>query len=543
MITEPSSAFGLWPRVRAISGWPETNEDAVRELATGWNDAAAGFTTAGEFDVAAVTGAWPDSAGGSFVTRSRQNLDAATRIGAGMTQLSQRSATFADAVTGVKSQINTTIEKNIPLYALTALLPSGVQQAVQASFVNQLGSSIHQLITNTAGDISAQGPVNIEQAARFPDGENTAIPPPPPEGASAAENAAYWASLTEAQRLQLAREEPELVGNRDGFSAKHRDIANRILLDREHYRLTVELDKINKRLDEIPRGPGAHVLEDPLERQRDELSAKISAIEEIRSLPGALDQNLPDQQKYYVLKIDGREDGQIAVARGNPDTAANVATSVLGVGNNLGTITGGIENSDRIWQAAQEAGSPSTSVITWLGYDAPDTVPLAVSVSNAEAGKGELDDFQDGLRAAHQGPPSQNTVVAHSYGSTLTGHAARDESLAVDQLALLGSPGTGTQHVSELRLDGVPEGELGQRVYATVSASDPIQVANEPIDSGPYQGYGAPLDRGDFVHGPSPADPDFGAQTFESEPDGGHSYFEEGQVSLEQVGEIIAGRR
>lgn len=85
-----------------------------------------------------------------------------------------------------------------------------------------------------------------------------------------------------------------------------------------------------------------------------------------------------------------------------------------------------IDRSDRMVAAATEAGSPATAVVTWLGYDAPDDLVDAASESYADNGKGALAGFEDGLRATHQGVPSHNTVVGHSYGTTLVGHAARD---------------------------------------------------------------------------------------------------------------------
>ncbi|WP_456064366.1 WXG100-like domain-containing protein [Crossiella cryophila] len=44
-LPEPADARP-WPPVRAPSGWPETNEDAMRELATAWQGAGGKFTDA-----------------------------------------------------------------------------------------------------------------------------------------------------------------------------------------------------------------------------------------------------------------------------------------------------------------------------------------------------------------------------------------------------------------------------------------------------------------------------------------------------------------
>ena len=68
------------------------------------------------------------------------------------------------------------------------------------------------------------------------------------------------------------------------------------------------------------------------------------------------------------------------------------------------------------------------SVTTWMGYDPPMNVFTdAPSTSYAHNGAPALDSFQAGLRASHvdvaAAGPSVNTVIGHSYGSTLVGAA------------------------------------------------------------------------------------------------------------------------
>ncbi|MGH3951800.1 MAG: hypothetical protein ACRDSE_22235 [Pseudonocardiaceae bacterium] len=46
---------------------------------------------------------------------------------------------------------------------------------------------------------------------------------PPAEGATAAQNAAYWATLSTAQRDRLTADRPELIGNRDGIPTAYRE--------------------------------------------------------------------------------------------------------------------------------------------------------------------------------------------------------------------------------------------------------------------------------------------------------------------------------
>ncbi|WP_430782596.1 alpha/beta hydrolase [Actinoplanes sp. G11-F43] len=83
--------------------------------------------------------------------------------------------------------------------------------------------------------------------------------------------------------------------------------------------------------------------------------------------------------------------------------------------------------------AALAAPDQSTSAVYWLGYDAPDQVHNAISSDYARDGAPSLTRFQDGLRATHEGDtPSRNTVLGHSYGSTVIGNAAKNGELAND---------------------------------------------------------------------------------------------------------------
>ena len=238
----------------------------------------------------------------------------------------------------------------------------------------------------------------------------------------------------------------------------------------------------------------------------------------------------------FLMGLDTNGDGHAIIASGNPDTAANVATYVPGTGSDLAGIGGGIERSGKMLAAATAYGSPPTAVITWFGYDAPPSLPDAVSDSYAQHAAGALDTFQLGLRATHPGSPSHNTVVGHSYGTTVIGAAAtHGRTLNADDVILVASPGAETDHATGLHLGGVPDGQQGHHVYATYAQYDPVQLSNP-------------------VHGVNPTEPAFGGTTFTSAPDGpgpwyelgwnpgAHSdYWNSNTPSLTNMGLIIAG--
>jgi alpha/beta hydrolase family protein len=364
------------------------------------------------------------------------------------------------------------------------------------------------------------------------------IPAPPPEGATAAQNAAYWSTLSEGQRTRLAMDRPELVGNRDGFSAVQRDIANRTLLDRQRTQLQSQRDALQHRIDSFPRSGGGQIKLndqhkfDAMKAELKQLDGKLKGVD---ALGGRLNQppGTPEGQRYYLLGIDTSDDGKAILAKGNPDTATNVATYVPGTTSDLATFGDEASRGDIMHAAAERVGSPSTSVITWLGYDAPDGLTNAVSESYAENGKDAFAGFEDGLRESHQGPPSHNTAIGHSYGTTLIGHAAVDERVPVDEMVFVASPGVGADNPAQLHMS--PD-----HVYSTVAKNDLINITNVP-------GVGGALD----PLGPDPAAKGFGGRTFQSDPGtstGGlptsaahGEYWNRNNPSLEGMGLVISG--
>ncbi|WP_020670829.1 alpha/beta hydrolase [Amycolatopsis nigrescens] len=353
------------------------------------------------------------------------------------------------------------------------------------------------------------------------------IPAPPPDGATAAQNAAYWATISKGQRTQLAMDRPQLVGPRDGFSAVHRDIANQILLGHERTRLQSDLWRIQQDLNKLPHGPGNENERNILNKQLSGIQGKLDGVNKITEvLSGTKD--AAEGRKHYLLGIDGAEDGKAIVATGNPDSARNVATFVPGTGSDLATLGGNIDRADVMHRAAEKATSEPNSVITWLGYDAPDSILNAGSAGYAEDARSSLDSFQDGLRESHNpGQPSHNTIIGHSYGSTVAGFAARDEHLAVDDFIAVGSPGVGVDDATGLHLP--PEHVWG------------IAAENDPV---------ADLQR----FGNAPTDADFGANKINADagvswPVVGYSltahsqYWDPRNPALAGMGQVIAGKQ
>jgi hypothetical protein len=70
------------------------------------------------------------------------------------------------------------------------------------------------------------------------------IPAPPPPGATPADNAAWWATLSQNQKNVPIHDHPELVGNRDGVEALARSQANLAMVPKLRAQLQQQYDTL-----------------------------------------------------------------------------------------------------------------------------------------------------------------------------------------------------------------------------------------------------------------------------------------------------------
>jgi hypothetical protein len=529
-VEEPATGSGFWALVKSGTEWPDTDEDAVELLSGSWDQAAATFAEAARTDVNGLRASWGDTNGELFRTRAKELFETAEQTERNMREFAVETADFAVDVRNTKTAIRDFVLAGDAAFVTFGAMAPEIGGPLQQSLVNQTAAEINRYLDDVAGKVAAGSSVLLSPVG--PGGAPPAVPAPPP-GSTPAQVNQWWNGLSEADRAAVLRHAPDTVRNLDGIPAVVRDAANREVLDRELGELRARRHDIEERLRLYgPPGNDPHG-----DMGLAEVKAKADGLDAIKQ---RLDHAGTDLRPAYLLGLDPRDDGKAVVSMGNPDTAANVATFVPGMTSDLATIGGNLGVADTI---AKEAGG-STAVVTWLGYDAPDFVDGAASESYADNGKAALNDFQDGLRATHVGPASHNTVVAHSYGTTLVGHTARDLGINADEVVLLASPGTGADEVTDLHLDGVGQAEVGNHVHATVAKNDIINEANGDWD---------------LAHGPSPADSDFGARVFRS-ADGtaswqngftiaAHSeYFNERtptgeeNPALDYVGDVVANR-
>ena len=329
-----------------------------------------------------------------------------------------------------------------------------------------------------SGRVGVAGVVGAFAAGMAPPGPTTPQPPQPspptspPTHGSAADNATWWKSLSPQQQQQVITEHPDWIGNRDGVAFAARDQANRALLAVDRGRLLAE----KQRLETDSRGgggtwfAGAFTNKAAALRQVNDKLASLRAIDETLARAG---------ERQLVLLDLSPERAQAAIARGNVDTADNVAVFVPGMGTN---VTDSMKvydtNMDQLQRRAEledKRVHPSqhltTATVTWIGYQTPQLGWDLIgdnSVADdhlARAGAAQLAPFLQGIGAARD-HDAHLSLLGHSYGSTTAGLALQQKT-GVDDVVFFGSPGVGTSHVDDLL---VPRGHT----YYIEARLDPV---------------------------------------------------------------------
>ncbi|MEW2174101.1 alpha/beta hydrolase [Streptomyces sp. NPDC007027] len=323
-----------------------------------------------------------------------------------------------------------------------------------------------------------------------------------PHDASPAERKAWWAGLTDEQREEYLAVYPDRIGNLDGIPALVRDAANRD-------NLQLLMGKLEGRDD-------------------DDAATKLAALREIdrqlRAGPKA------GEPPMYLLGIGDQGNGRAIVSYGNPDAARNVAAYVPGLNTSLDEdfADGDLKRARDLSITANRHGAP-TAVITWLGYDAPQSPDGRGSLAVAGGGRANegglaFREFMNGMEVANQNADPHMTAIGHSYGSRTVGAAAQGEGgiPGVDDIVFVGSPGVGVNSADDLGVgrEHVFVGAAANDIVTKMPSREEFAVgAVGALYGGPAASYvfGDLADRGDddIWFGKDPASEAFGARRFE----------------------------
>ena len=332
----------------------------------------------------------------------------------------------------------------------------------------------------------------------------------PPPGSDPTAVAAWWNSLDPATQAKLATEHPDLIGSLDGIPCAVRNSANRKLLTQKIAELTAD-------------GGNRDLLETltDLQAKLDQTGQVFKTNNHSMVLNDSLFTTpLPP---LLLLHFDTDGNGHFIMAAGDPDHAANVATYVPGLNTKLGTHTvdNDIAHTENIYlQAKDNVPNASISSVFWLGYDTPQAFDSfgshdfeVMSEGDAKAAVGPLTSFINGLRATNAtSVPQHLTLIGHSYGSLAVGETAKTgNGLPVDDIVLIGSPGTSVLHASDFHL---PAGH----VWAGNAANDPVPNLSSPVDDIFYMPFINDDDSHGAWFGQNPTASSFGAHVFTVAP-------------------------
>lgn len=154
-IPEPSTEADLWPKVKAKSGWPDTDEDTVNsDLAGGWQAAAQSLATA-RADVAAraaeAHSLWQDDAGAEFEAKAAELTAWMDKLSPKMTDFANDATDLATKTAQAKYNIRGLIEANVGKYKLLDLAPGPFDSMGKATFESILAEKVKVLIAEAAG--------------------------------------------------------------------------------------------------------------------------------------------------------------------------------------------------------------------------------------------------------------------------------------------------------------------------------------------------------------------------------------------------------
>lgn len=372
------------------------------------------------------------------------------------------------------------------------------------------------------------------------------------------EVSAWWGLLSEFERSALINRDPEKYGNLNGIDMASRAKANELALngyfDAAGNRIPGLLEKAQKEYDEAKAAyekdrdafwGNPYRVDASIERYRN----AENKLNDLKAVKEALGGN--SDISLVALEFGERgENVRAALAIGDVDNAKHVTTFVPGMTTSCRKSTDlNLRYARNLIDAAEHAGGAekgSVAAVAWMGYEAPpgpETGDLSVaSPGKAQAGAEKLNGFLTGIHSwrSERGMDVHQTPVTHSYGSLTGGFAMRDIGEGVvDDFVYTGSPGSAVNSVGTLGVD--PE-------HTWVSA---IPLHDEVQGMGLDGYFGRdPKELEGIGHLSGDAT---GGDGYNSDPNAGkyanHSaYFYKAKFgqhnySLEEIGEVIAGKR
>jgi hypothetical protein len=334
---------------------------------------------------------------------------------------------------------------------------------------------------------------------------------------SAREVAGWWGGLPASVQESMIDSAPEVVGNLGGVPFSVRDTANRAYLQRSVAALQNEL------IARPGRAASAGV--------RGHLDTLAEIGKALHSAPG--------DPARTLVSLDTAFPGRAAIAAGDLATADYVSYMVPGmfftidgqVGDWADTATD-LYREQTAWlrhfaATDRSAGDKTVATVAWIGYETPHLLTVG-SLDLAYEGADYLTQDVQALQTIRDGEEPFVSVIGHSYGSTAAMIALQRRTFAIDAFAVVGSPGSAAQSVSDLDV-------RGGNMFVGEAAWDP--VVNTAF-------YGS--DPGSASYGAHPMGVDGGVDPIThrslSASYGHNGYFDPGSESLRNLALISIDR-
>lgn len=470
------------------------------------------------------------------IGRTRADLDAHAKEALAVAQAAQKAAQDIEKVRiELRALQDDAADAGLAVDPATSAVVKGPgfrgTAAELATKIAALQTRLNAIIAEANG-VDAELAVAINMAdGRLPIPDAVPTPPPPAESTKPEDVNRWWNSLTPEQQQAGLRDNPEFIGNLNGIPVVARDDANLRVM-------RTDIENVEEAA--ARRGVSVQdVLDDPFRYgcTPNDVTRYTNAVKVDRALEvDHARTNAPTfLQLYQPDRFNGQ--GRAAIAIGNPDKSAN--TTVLVPGTSHSVTEGWLSANDatNLYNEAKAADpTRATSVVAWMGYNAPDSLTdlQIAQTSLAREGGALLAADINGLNVTHGPGPAHMTVIGHSYGSTTVADAAAGYGMRTNDAILIGCPGTDLAHsAGDFHLTP------GGHVFVGAASTDPItQLGGLPQIHVPGTGVNLAL-------GADPALDGFGSTRFKAEVPGltfnDHShYYERGTESLFSMADIVS---
>jgi hypothetical protein len=281
----------------------------------------------------------------------------------------------------------------------------------------------------------------------------------------ASDVAALWKLIDPRKQASLVKAAPHVVGNLEGIPYSVRGRAN--VLD------------LKQTIAETRAGLAT-------ESGKAERLTMKRTLDTLQNIKKALATH--DGVKRTLIGLDTSTDARAAIVIGDLSRAHFVSYLVPGMYMSVdeqivdwAKVGQELYDSQTSWlrRLLGPRGSqatPGVATVAWIGYQTPELMNIG-GLDLATQGANNLEQSLEGLQSIRQTDPPFVSVFAHSYGSTAALLALERHSVTVDALALLGSPGSDAQSVSQLSVRNgnvfVGQAPMDPIVHSAFFGSDP----------------------------------------------------------------------